>query len=456
MQAVNLKIAHLLCVGHLDVLKMDIVSLGDRAVWEGLEALSDADDCDATESVMSFMDYMESDLQEDARVDVELCKLAQSFGGEQSEAVKRIMCASIASVIIRRKRRRESTLKTVMLMNLHLFETYVKFRGGIEKMMVYEIPNVDFNLESFGDKEVYGYFRFSEGELRRLCTALQIPNVIVTSEGDKCVGLHVLCMMCMYYAYPTRRFEMIAKFGTSMSRMSRLISHLRNWLCEKYYPGMSNPKQLTADKMEEFSGVVEERVGMPGIFSFIDGTVRPTCKPEIFQAVVYNGKDKTHALKYQVVVTPDGMMRHVYGPVCGSRHDQHMVHASKVLQWVTSHGCCATGEPFVCYADAGYALAPGLMRPFADEAINIEHKAFNEVMSSVRICVEWEFGDIVTQWAHVNYKRSQLIANGSRPGQQYIVAALLTNCRNCVRPGQTSKYFKCTPPSLEEYIASLL
>ena len=148
-------------------------------------------------------------------------------------------------------------------------------------------------------------------------------------------------------------------------------------------------------------------------------------------------------------------MRHVYGPVCGSRHDQHLVHVSKVLSWVTSHGSCATGEPYVCYADAGYAVAPGLMRPFADEAINIQHKAFNEVMSGVRICVEWEFGDIVTQWAHVNYKRSQMIANGSRPGQQYLVAALLTNCRNCLRPGQTSKYFQCAPPALEAYIASL-
>jgi hypothetical protein len=438
---------------------MAVVPSEDREFWNSLEGLSDAecqDDLSATQSVVSFMDYMESDMQEDARDDMELSKLAQSFGREQSDAMKRILCASITGVILGRKRRRDAALKTVMLMNLHLFETYVRFRGGIERTMVYEIPNVQFDLETFGDKEIYGYFRFSEGELRRLCAALQVPKVIVSSEGDKCEGLHVLCMMCMYYAYPTRRFEMISKFGTSLSRMSRLISHLRNWLCVKYYPGMSNPKQLPADKMEEFSHAVQERVGFAGIFSFIDGTVRPTCKPEIFQSVVYNGKDKTHALKYQVVCTPDGMMRHFYGPVCGSRHDQHMVHASKVLQWITSHGCCASGEPFVCYADAGYAVAPGIMRPFADDAINIHHKAFNEVMSSVRICVEWEFGDIVAQWAHVNYRRSQLIANGSRPGQQYIVAALLTNCRNCLRPGQTSKYFSCAPPLLEDYIASLL
>jgi hypothetical protein len=208
--------------------------------------------------------------------------------------------------------------------------------------------------------------------------------------------------------------------------------------------------------VQQFSDVIFKHTGVKGIIGFIDGTVRPTCKPEMFQAVVYNGKDKTHALKYQVFVSPDGIMRHVFGPVCGSRHDQHMVHESKILQWITSHGSCASGNAFVCYADAGYAVAPGIMRPFADEKINIEHKAFNEVMSSVRICVEWEFGDIVAQWAHVNYKRNQVIANGSRPGQQYIVAALLSNCRNCLHPAKTSQYFQCLPPTLEEYIASLI
>ena len=100
------------------------------------------------------MDYMQTDLQEDEREHMELGKLMESFSSEKSDSVKRILCATITSGILSRKRRRQATLKTVMLMNLHLFETYVKFRGGIENMMVYEIPNVQFNLETFGDKEV--------------------------------------------------------------------------------------------------------------------------------------------------------------------------------------------------------------------------------------------------------------------------------------------------------------
>ena len=50
--------------------------------WEDfdLSSLSGAD-CDATESAMSLMDYMERDLAEDARVESELSEMAQKFGG---------------------------------------------------------------------------------------------------------------------------------------------------------------------------------------------------------------------------------------------------------------------------------------------------------------------------------------------------------------------------------------
>jgi hypothetical protein len=234
------------------------------------------------------------------------------------------------------------------------------------------------------------------------------------------------------------------------------MAHLRSFLYEKFSPGLAHPPRIPLHKLQEFESAVYRICEVPHIFSFIDGTVRPTAKPEINQSVMYNGKDRVHALKYQCLCTPDGIMRHVTGPYCGSRHDQHMVHKSAVLDWVISHDRSPDGHMYLTYADAGYAVAPGLMRPYPDAAVNIAHKAFNDVMTSVRVCVEWEFGDVVVNWGAVNYVPGQKILSGSRPGQQYIVAALLSNCQNCLRGSQTSTYFQCKPPKLEEYLKSLL
>jgi len=72
---------------------------------------------------------------------------------------------------------------------------------------------------------------------------------------------------------------------------------------------MSNPKQIAADKMEEFAGVVEERSGMKGIFSFIDGTVRPTCKPEIVSSCGIQRERQDARVEVSGCITPDGIMR---------------------------------------------------------------------------------------------------------------------------------------------------
>ena len=50
-------------------------------------------------------------------------------------------------------------------------------------------------------------------------------------------------------------------------------------------------------------------------WGFIDGTVRPICRPGENQNVVYNGHKRVHALKYQSVVAANGLVANLYGPV---------------------------------------------------------------------------------------------------------------------------------------------
>jgi hypothetical protein len=74
----------------------------------------------------------------------------------------------------------------------------------------------------------------------------------------------------------------------------------------------------------------------------------------------------------------------------------------------------------------------------------------NRIMKSIRICVEWIFGEDRKQFAFVdNYKR--LSIDQSAVGKIVIASFLLQNCRTCLYGSTVSRYFEILPPTLGEY-----
>ena len=76
---------------------------------------------------------------------------------------------------------------------------------------------------------------------------------------------------------------------------------------------------LRLPKLQGYSDAISARgaaLDNCSCFGFIDGTAHPICKPATRQRVVYNGHGKrTHALKFQAVALPNGMIANLYGPV---------------------------------------------------------------------------------------------------------------------------------------------
>jgi len=63
-------------------------------------------------------------------------------------------------------------------------------------------------------------------------------------------------------------------------------------------------------------GAIDNCVG------FIDGIGIFIARPgEGLQGCIYSGHKRTHMLKFQSIVTPDGLQFHQAGPVEGQRHD---------------------------------------------------------------------------------------------------------------------------------------
>ena len=84
---------------------------------------------------------------------------------------------------------------------------------------------------------------------------------------------------------------------------------------------------------------------------------------------------------------------------------------------------------------------------------NQDMQDFNASMSSVRVSVEWLFGDIAANsFKFVDLKKNLKIAL-SCVGKMYIVAAILRNAITCLYGNSTSEFFNLNPPSLQEYFA---
>lgn len=98
---------------------------------------------------------------------------------------------------------------------------------------------------------------------------------------------------------------------------------------------------------------------IPNCWAFIDGTAREMCRPGIDQEEYYSGHKRSHCLKYQSVLTPDGIIINLMGPWPGRRHDAGIFRESNLYQQLEEN--CVdpiANEQFVIYGDQAWNKCP--------------------------------------------------------------------------------------------------
>ena len=92
------------------------------------------------------------------------------------------------------------------------------------------------------------------------------------------------------------------------------------------------------------------------------------------QRVMYNGHKRVHAMKFQSVVLPNGIIANLAGPYEGRRHDSTMLQQSGLL---TSLRRVAhfNGQPLCLYGDPAYPSGVHLQAPFQGRVLTPEMQA---------------------------------------------------------------------------------
>ena len=283
---------------------------------------------------------------------------------------------------------------------------------------------------------------------------LNIPDVYRCYNGTRIDGIEGLCIYLKRFAYPCRYSDMISRFGRLVQEMC-LAS---NWVMNHIYENHSwrlrsfNQPWLSPACLERFCNTIRN-AGAPldNCWGFIDGTVISVCRPEEFQRILYNGHKRVHAIKYQSVIAPNGLIANLFGPIEGKRHDCAMLRESNLLNELSRFSFSQAGNPLFIYGDAAYPLRLHLQGPFRRGIqLTPNESAYNTAMSNVRIAVEWVFGDMKNYFAFLDFKKKLKIGL-SAVGKMYTTCALLHNARTCLYGNITCKQFEIDPPQLNAY-----
>ena len=213
-----------------------------------------------------------------------------------------------------------------------------------------------------------------------------------------------------------------------------------------------NHDLLSPPTLRQYADAIQQvGAALDNCWGFIDGTVRPVCRPNENQRSIYNGHKRVHSIKFQAVALPNGLVGNLFGPVEGRRHDSFMLAASGFLQELQRFSNCpVTGLPLCVYGDPAYPIRAHLQRPYKGAVLTPAQQDFNTSMSTVRSSVEWIFGDIVNYFKFLDFKKNLKIGL-SAVGKMYVTCALMQNARSILYGSVTSEYFGVNPPTLEEY-----
>ena len=315
-----------------------------------------------------------------------------------------------------------------------------------------------FNFNVFSDAECLSLFRFAKRDISRVTIALAWPeNQNHTKKNRYAVTpLLTTCIVLRRLSSPSRWTDMEIMFGKYAAQLSEIFwESLEHFMKRRecllssvsligHY--MSARARIYANAIREKGGALRNCVG------FIDGTVIGIARPgdSTAQSVAYNGHKRKHAIKFQAITAPDGMIVHAFGPLEGRMHDWTLYVKSELdemLPYVLNYG----NEKFCLFGDSGYNERWYLIVPFSGTSMNPPQQLFNKSMSSVRITIEWIFKEIKLYYSTVDFKRKLRLGESS-VGMLYKAAMLVTNIRNAIYPNQVAQFFQCEPLSLEEYL----
>ena len=310
-----------------------------------------------------------------------------------------------------------------------------------------------FDLDDWDEEECKVELRFYKSDLAVLLHALRFPDRFVCSQRAVCSGMEGLCILLKRLAFPCRFTDMVMRFGRNPTELCLIFNHVLDFVYQTHQHRLNSWNQpfLNTPALEQYAQSIHAR-GAPlqNCFGFVDGTLCKISRPKNNQREVYNGHKRAHALKFQNVVVPNGLIANLNGPYEGRRHDATVLCESGLLWDLQVVAWANDGRPLCLYGDPAYPLGIHLQAPFRNVPLTPQMARFNDHMSEVIVAIEWMFGCISNYYKFVEFQK-QLKIGLSPVGKMYLVCGILQNAHTCLYGNIISDYFGVDSPDLLTY-----
>ena len=264
------------------------------------------------------------------------------------------------------------------------------------------------DLDEVSNDECKSDVRFEKWDLFNLIDVLHFPEEIITYNRLNVDATEAICILLKHVAYPCRYLDMVPRFARPVPEICAICNTVMSKLYEQWsFLITSFDRELLspANRQKYADPIHAKGAPITNSWGFMDGTVRAISRPNRNQRVLYNGHKRVHAIKFQSVATPDGLVTFLHGPFEGRRHDSGMLRECGLLHLLDEHSFSPNGDILCIYGDPAYPLCPHLQAPFRNAALTEEQQTWNQRMSSTRVSVEWLFGDIITYFKCLDFKK---------------------------------------------------
>jgi hypothetical protein len=222
-------------------------------------------------------------------------------------------------------------------------EVYNDIEGGMEDESI-EWRGKRLLVDDLSDDDSIFHFQFRKKHLQELVNKLwpQLEPYLIGSKTAiifddwrySCPYQTLLLMAFFRFSRPRRiRKEMERFFGIRRSKISSGIKAMVDEMHSLALLYLDNSRIFHHKMPYYHANRIFNKCGLVAtVWGFIDGTLKKTCRLSFFQKLLYSGHKRCHGIKFQSIVTPDGLFACMYGPITGNWHDSFMLARSQFME----------------------------------------------------------------------------------------------------------------------------